>query len=85
MQVHRNEDRWHRSNNNITTQINKQANKNRQINQQTSKQTTETDYATIKCVYIYTGLIQGNEMSLIKFALVSEKTWKTVKGLVEIL
>ena len=51
MQIHRNKDRWHKSNSTmITTQANKQTGKTKQTYK--LKKATETDYATTKRVCV---------------------------------
>ena len=56
-----------------------------QINKQTSKKTNNRNRLCNKQTCICVVLIQGNEISLMKFVAVSSKTLKTVKCLPKIL
>ena len=75
MQIKRNKDRRHRSNNNmITTQTNKQASKK-------NKPKNNRNNLCKKQTHIFIVLIQGNKKDVMKFIAVSAKMLKTVKCL----
>ena len=80
--MHRDKDRWHRSNNNTITTHKKETNQEK-INKRAKSYDRNKLYNKKRCICI--ALIQGNKKILIKFASMSAKLLKTVKCLPKIL